>query len=179
MLGLAILRMCSVQCGPDRQVNARHGFQTMDSEPPATGIRRGRVHHSPYFSAQKGVSTVYTVGIAGEVVYGRRRGDRPLQGPSIPGVIAGTSLLCGRLRKTLCMNSSIDTAEDESPHRGDRVPQVPPHARVVGMRSRRGIPSMPRKCIGKKVILNPMKVSQKWSLPRVSPSMRPVILGHQ
>ena len=33
---------------------------------------------------------------------------------------------------------------------------------------RRGIPAKPRKCIGKKHRLTPMKVVQKWIFPSVS-----------
>jgi hypothetical protein len=33
---------------------------------------------------------------------------------------------------------------------------------------RLGIPAKPRKCIGKKQTLTPMKVDQKWILPRYS-----------
>jgi hypothetical protein len=44
---------------------------------------------------------------------------------------------------------------------------------------RRGIPSIPRKCMGKKVRFIPISVSQKWALPMGSFISRPVILGYQ
>ncbi len=45
--------------------------------------------------------------------------------------------------------------------------------------TRRGMPWMPMMCIGPNVRLKKMKVSQKWSLPSRSSSIRPVILGNQ
>ena len=44
---------------------------------------------------------------------------------------------------------------------------------------RRGIPSNPSRCCGKKARLKPMKTSQKWSFPSFSSSIRPKNLGHQ
>ena len=42
---------------------------------------------------------------------------------------------------------------------------------------RRGMPSIPEKCIGKNVRFMPMKVSQKCILPSFSLIKRPVIFG--
>ena len=44
---------------------------------------------------------------------------------------------------------------------------------------RRGWPSMPRKCIGKNVRLNPITISQKFTLPSRSSSSFPKIFGNQ
>ena len=44
---------------------------------------------------------------------------------------------------------------------------------------RRGMPFRPRKCIGKNVRFIPMNINQKFSLPSVSLSIRPVSLGYQ
>jgi hypothetical protein len=44
---------------------------------------------------------------------------------------------------------------------------------------RRGIPYIPDMCIGKKVRLNPIMVSQKWSWPSRSSGIRPATLGNQ
>jgi hypothetical protein len=44
---------------------------------------------------------------------------------------------------------------------------------------RRGIPATPRKCIGKKVTLKPIIISQKVQWPSVSFSIVPVNFGHQ
>ena len=44
---------------------------------------------------------------------------------------------------------------------------------------RRGIPSSPSMCCGKKVMLKPAKISQKATLPSRSSSMRPKNFGHQ
>ena len=38
---------------------------------------------------------------------------------------------------------------------------------------------MPSMCIGKNVRLKPMNMSTKWTLPRPSLSIRPVIFGNQ
>ena len=43
----------------------------------------------------------------------------------------------------------------------------------------RGIPAKPRKCIGKKHKLTPMKVVQKWILPKISGYVTPIILPIQ
>jgi hypothetical protein len=45
--------------------------------------------------------------------------------------------------------------------------------------TRRGIPRRPEMCIGKKVTLKPMKISQKDSFPRPSRYIRPYIFGIQ
>ena len=45
--------------------------------------------------------------------------------------------------------------------------------------SRRGMPSMPTRCIGPKVRLKKTNDSQKWILPSVSSYIRPVIVGNQ
>ncbi len=50
---------------------------------------------------------------------------------------------------------------------------------VVYTDTRRGIPTRPTQCIGKKVRLSAMKVPQKWSRPSVSLYIRPVIFGNQ
>ena len=44
---------------------------------------------------------------------------------------------------------------------------------------RRGIPSMPTKCMGKKVMFAAMNISQNVTLPIASLYMRPVNLGNQ
>src|SRR5262249_175440 len=44
---------------------------------------------------------------------------------------------------------------------------------------RRGIPSPPAQCCTRNVVLKPMRVSQKWTLPQRSSIMRPVIFGNQ
>ena len=44
---------------------------------------------------------------------------------------------------------------------------------------RRGIPSSPVKCIGKKVMFCPANMSQKCICPCFSSYMRPVIFGNQ
>ncbi len=41
------------------------------------------------------------------------------------------------------------------------------------------MPLMPSQNIGRKVTLKPMAIHQKWSLPRRSSYIRPVILGNQ
>ena len=45
--------------------------------------------------------------------------------------------------------------------------------------TRRGMPLSPSQCWGAKQRLKPMKVSRKWSRPRLSLAMRPVNLGYQ
>ena len=45
--------------------------------------------------------------------------------------------------------------------------------------TRRGIPWMPIRCIGAKVRLKKMNVSQKCHLPSRSSNIRPVIFGNQ
>ena len=45
--------------------------------------------------------------------------------------------------------------------------------------TRRGMPSLPRKNIGKKVKLVPTTISAQWSFPSRSRSMAPVIFGNQ
>ena len=42
-----------------------------------------------------------------------------------------------------------------------------------------GIPSMPMRCIGKKVRFIPMNTNQKCSLPSRSSNSRPNTFGHQ
>ena len=44
---------------------------------------------------------------------------------------------------------------------------------------RRGMPSVPSQCMGKKARLKPITPSQKWALPSPSSSILPNILGHQ
>ena len=41
------------------------------------------------------------------------------------------------------------------------------------------MPLNPRMCMGKNVRLNPTSISQKWTFPSVSSSIRPDILGNQ
>lgn len=43
----------------------------------------------------------------------------------------------------------------------------------------RGIPAKPKKCIGKKVTLAPIKVIQKWIFPKVSEYETPIIFSSQ
>ena len=57
------------------------------------------------------------------------------------------------------------------------MPPTPSSAEYVY--TRRGIPSIPMKCIGKKVTLRPMKANQKCSLPRRSFNNLPNTFGHQ
>ena len=45
--------------------------------------------------------------------------------------------------------------------------------------SRRIMPCSPRMCMGPNARLNPMIISQKWSLPIPSDSSCPNTLGHQ
>ena len=45
--------------------------------------------------------------------------------------------------------------------------------------TRRGIPSIPIRCIGANVRLKKMNVVQKCHLPRRSSNIRPVIFGNQ
>ncbi len=47
------------------------------------------------------------------------------------------------------------------------------------VKTRRGMPRMPRKCWTKNVMLKPMTMSQKFALPRRSESIRPLIFGNQ
>jgi hypothetical protein len=42
-----------------------------------------------------------------------------------------------------------------------------------------GIPANPKKCIGKKQTLTPIKVDQKWILPKTSLYWLPIILPIQ
>ena len=83
-----------------------------------------------------------------------------------------------RERRTLMKKTTIETAIRYEPMVEMRF-NVPQPRSAVYSAIRRGMPRMPRMCMGKKVRLNPISISQKWSRPSPSRSRKPVIFGNQ
>src|SRR5262249_51232139 len=83
-----------------------------------------------------------------------------------------------RVRTEVTIPTSTPAAGGEGPNR---------RGRVLGGRGARfsyssaglGMPSRPMTCWIRKVTRMPMKINQKLSLPQLSLSIRPVILGNQ
>src|SRR5262249_53977565 len=106
----------------------------------------------------------------GELVYhssvSATQGSRPARRPT------------RAVRTTLIRKKSVPNAITKAP-----IVETRFHAAHqpwwLYVHTRRGIPSRPRKCCGKKVRLIPMKESQKLIFPRRSSRNRPNIFGHQ
>ena len=79
---------------------------------------------------------------------------------------------------TLIMKMSIEVAIVNAPIVESRFQRSHPWpSEYVEMR--RGMPRSPEMCIGKKVRLKPMSISQKWIWPKRSSSSLPVNFGSQ
>src|SRR4029078_1537119 len=101
--------------------------------------------------------------------------DRPSHGVST-SACGSRGLRCVKITVTKKMSTERADMNDPMVSMKFRTSQpIPGWYRYV----RRGMPMRPTMCIGKKVRLKPMSISQKFHLPRRSSSILPNAFGHQ